>query len=140
MKDAIGLPPEALQILYARAYNNILVHQPARSKDLFCLLCALDGTQKDYWLGYGICLHACKESSLALAAFDVAAELAPNSPDPEFHRLHFFICEQRWAEACEALFRFDENIGEDNDGSLALAVEPFRKVLESRVGRTDQVV
>ncbi|MEO9530028.1 hypothetical protein [Roseibium sp.] len=131
-KEALGVSDNALEVLYARAFQLIQTGHSSRAEDIFRALCALDGEQVDFWLGYGICLRAREDNGQAMLAFDVAVKLAPDAPAPHLHRLELFIRTGRWEEAAEALALFDERADNAKDASFPEAAAPFRKALEMR--------
>lgn len=130
--EALGADEPLLKKLYAHAYRTLQIGQFERARDLFFVLCALDGATMDHWLGYGICLKSSGQIRLALMALQFAARLAPVSPAPHLHLLELFIREQRWDEAQLALNRFDETAGPECDSAFLEAVAPLRTALELR--------
>jgi len=129
LKDILGVDDELLEAVYGRALVFLRIGQARRAGDLFYVLCAIDGTRSDHWLGHGICLRECGEIDLALTAFGLAARLASGSPAPHLHRLELLLRQERWDEARSALARLDENAGED-DAELLEAALHLRRVLK----------
>ncbi|PTW56675.1 tetratricopeptide repeat protein [Breoghania corrubedonensis] len=130
LRGALGLNEDALEALYARAYQYLRLGQVGRAEEIFRTLCALDGRIPDHWLGFGICLRAKGNFPQALEAFDKAAHLDPASAAPHFHRLEVFLRDSRWKEALAALDRFDAAASGDQKAHLNEAVTPFRKAIE----------
>ena len=130
--QALGVAPKLLDALYGRALQMLEIGQSTHARDLFWLLCALDGKQPDYWLGYGICLLAGDEFHLAQIALDLAARLAPQSPAPHLHRLCLFMRQQRWEAARRALDLLDAKAVNAEDAALLSAASPFRTALARR--------
>ena len=93
---SMNIPPEAADILYARAHHWFAIGRYDRAESVFRTLCVLDGTKRDHWLGYGVCLKIRGFHPAALVAFQAAARadvqvrhLAPRkaSLDEAFLRL-----------------------------------------------------
>lgn len=88
--DALNLPPQTVEALYARAHATFIAGQHADAEKLFRTLTLFDGRVVDHWLGLGICMRMRDEMKLAREAFEIASAVAPDSPVPHFHLLE--IC------------------------------------------------
>ncbi len=82
---ALGISPEILELVYARAHRWFSVGKPDRAEPLFRALCIADGRIADYWVGLGVCLRMRKDWTSASLAFSVATRLRPDWPVPVFH-------------------------------------------------------
>lgn len=82
---ALGIPPEILEVVYARAHRWFSVGKPDRAEPLFRALCIADGRVADYWVGLGVCLRMRKDWDSASLAFTVASSLRPDWAVPVFH-------------------------------------------------------
>lgn len=82
---ALGISPEILELIYARAHRWFSVGKPDRAEPLFRALCIADGRVADYWVGLGVCLRMRGDRDAASLAFSVASSLRPDWPVPVFH-------------------------------------------------------
>lgn len=132
LKAALDLGEDLPEALYTQAFRLANHGQAGRAAELFFILCAIDDTQVDYWLGLGSCLRALQEGVSAMEAFDFAARLAPHSAAPQFHRLVSLVASERWDEASEALATFDRLAADVEDAALITAAGQLRSALDAR--------
>ena len=130
---ALGFDQAMIDSLYAWAFHLLRGGKPDRACGIFALLCALEATVADHWLGYGICLRFRGETRSALFAFEIASDLARRSSAPLLHTLELLVREGRWDEAREALCELDRR-GKENPENEAIvsAAMPFRNALAMR--------
>ena len=132
LKAALQVSDATIHALYARAHRHFALGQIDKSEEVFRALCALDGSQCDYWLGLGICLRMRSQDSAALAAFETSARLAPENPIPHVHILETQIRRENWDAAVVAYRSFlTHRTGVEPDGVLA-NFATFERVLELR--------
>jgi tetratricopeptide (TPR) repeat protein len=120
------------EFLYARAHQYFMAGDLDKAENLFRVLCLIDGSNYDFWLGYGICLRMKERLEHALVAFDTAALLQPTSAAPHFHRLELFIRQDKWQLAEETLAEFDRVSNEETPKEMEIELEQFRKAIEIR--------
>ena len=96
---ALGISPEILELIYARAHRWFSVGKPDRAEPLFRALCIADGRVADYWVGLGVCLRLRKDWESASLAFSVAASLRPAWAVPVFHACELALATGDIAEA-----------------------------------------
>lgn len=84
-KDALGMPPEKIEALYAEAYQYFNNGQIEKAQNLFVALCGLDGDDPRFVLGQGACFHQVKEYEKAQGCYMGAAMMDPSNPVPLFH-------------------------------------------------------
>lgn len=130
VKNALGIENDLYEALYSRAFHFLRLGYAKRAQTLFFVLCALDGGEVNNWLGFGACLQARGETELALAAFEYATKLQPQSPSAHLRRLGVLIQMKIYDEAREALEQFDATVNSADETSLIEAAAPFRMVLE----------
>lgn len=106
LADVLGLPAGLTEVLYARAYNWFTAGRHDRAEALFRILCVLDSSVADFWVGHGICLAERKELTEAVLAFATAAALRPDWAVPHFHAAQLAIAKERWRVARDHLVAF----------------------------------
>ena len=104
--QAIGLPPRAIDLIYAQAYAQFNAGHPRRAQPLFAALCVLDGKTADHWLGLGVCLRHAGDAVQARVAFETARALAPEAPAPAFHMAHLLLEQGEQSAARDHLATF----------------------------------
>lgn len=101
--DALGLSPQLLENLYARAFALFDTGHVDRSEALFRALCTLDGKRADHWMGLGICARVRDDLSGAIIAFSTARSLRPDWAVPPFHMLEAHMRRQEFEAAAGLL-------------------------------------
>lgn len=104
--EGLGLPRGSSEVLYARATQWFAVGRPDRAEPLFRMLCLLEGSVADHWVGHGVCLHLAEQTAAAGLAFRTAQTLRPEWAVPYFHLAAVAVRDRRWAEARTWLGRF----------------------------------
>lgn len=104
--EGLGLPRNSSEVLYARATQWFAVGRPDRAEPLFRILCLLEGSVADHWIGHGVCLHIAEQTGAAGLAFQTAHALRPDWAIPCFHLAALAVRERRWADARIWLERF----------------------------------
>ena len=111
LAQALGLPPEVNEVLYARAHGWFAAGRHDRAEALFRALSVLDPRSADAWVGFGICLKLREAWDEAAAALAAAAALRPDWAIPHFHAVELEVRRGRWAEAEAHLDVFDRRAG-----------------------------
>ena len=107
MIQALGLPTQTGDALYAQAFAQFNRGQTLNSLALFQALTFLEPNVRDYWLGLGICCRVTGQFEIANVGFMTAASLAPETPAPYFHLCELRCLSKDWVAAAEALARYD---------------------------------
>lgn len=84
-KDAIGIPENVMEGIYAQAYrlyNSGVYHDAAQ---LFRLLVMLNALEPKYVLGLAACHHLLAQYDNALMTYSIVASLSPKDPMPNYH-------------------------------------------------------
>lgn len=131
---ALGLPEDAVDLLYSQAFARFNSGQPEQAERLFRALCLIDGRTIDHWLGYGICLRIGNKTNDAQIAFVTARQLQPESPLPLFHLLELFVFTKSWSQADQCLRALDGNSGTLTD-QIAGEIDRYRIVVENHTGK-----
>lgn len=82
---ALGLTPDIVELIYARAHRWFAIGRFDRAEPLFRSLCVAEGQVADYWIGLGVCLRLRDDLKGAALAFATAARLRPDWAVPAFH-------------------------------------------------------
>lgn len=105
--QALGLPAETGELLYAKAYGWLAVDRPDRAEPLFRALCMFDGRVADYWVGLGVCCRLRSALPEAEIAFLSAEAARADWPVPAFHLAEIALLRNDRAAARGHLERFD---------------------------------
>ena len=124
--QAMGLPAEAVDVLYAQAFTRFDCGDIESAEHLFRALCLLDGGKVDHWLGHGICLRMNDRLDAAEMAFGVARQLAAGSAVPLFHSLELYVHRGQWEEAKWAIEAIDADENHTLLESMVKEVERYR--------------
>lgn len=130
--DALGLPPEACELIYARAHRWFAVDRPERAESLFRALCIADGRQPDHWVGLGICLRIRGEFAQARLAFAMASYLRPGWAVAHFHAGELELHAGEIEEAAARLALFEETRGEDTPPAMVAEAQRMALALALR--------
>lgn len=137
--EALSVAPAVIDALYARAYAWFSHGRTDRALVLFRALCVLDGSQADYWVGYGVCLRATQRPDSevdgpARQAFDIAARLRPDWAIPHFHALELAVAGQDWDRARTCLSAYEERATADIAPTIVQEARRLRAVVDMRQG------
>lgn len=130
--EALGLPAELTEFLYARAHRWFIVDRADRAEPLFRALCVLDGEVADYWIGLGICLRLRDSFDAAALAFNTAALLRPQWAVPAFHAAELAILACDYDNAAAYLVRFRETADAAIPERMMAEAARMRTALELR--------
>lgn len=107
---ALGLSPQLIENLYARAFALFDAGHVDRSEALFRTLCTLDGKRADHWMGLGICARVREDFSSAMVAFSTASSLREDWAVPLFHLLEAHMRRGEFEAAAALLPRVEAGI------------------------------
>lgn len=99
LREALGLPESAVDALYSQAFAQFNAGNIPAALKLFQSLTVLSPSEKDHWMGLGICLRIEGKDDGAGMAFDVAVELDGSSAALRFHRMELACRNGDWAAA-----------------------------------------
>lgn len=105
--QALGVPKGVAELLYARAHLWFAAGRHDRAEAIFRILCAIDPSSTDYWVGWGICLRMAERLAEAQIAFQTALDRDAGWIVPHFHMLELKIRMADWAAAAALLERCD---------------------------------
>lgn len=135
MGEALGLPPEAGELIYARAHRWFAVDRPDRAEPLFRALCIADGRQADHWAGLGICLRIRAELAQARLAFAMASYLRPGWAVAHFHAGELELHAGELEEAAALLALFERTRDDDTPPAMVAEARRMALALALRRGR-----
>jgi type III secretion system low calcium response chaperone LcrH/SycD len=93
LMDCQGLTDEAMEGVYALAYNTFRAGKFENAHKLFMFLAVYDHLTQKYWMGLGACRYNLGYYDMALEAYGMAQVIDPADPRPQL----------RGAECCLAL-------------------------------------
>lgn len=133
--EALGLPPEAGELIYARAHRWFAVDRPERAEPLFRALCIADGRQADHWAGLGICLRLRAELVQARLAFAMASCLRPGWAVAHFHAAELELHADDIEEAAAQLALFERNRDDETPAAMVSEAQRLRAAVALRRGQ-----
>lgn len=132
MVEALGLPAETADLLYAQALARFGAGDIATALLLFQALSFLAPGVRDHWLGLGISARALDQLDLARACFETAIALAPQSAAPRFHLCEVLCQQGNWQDAATQAQAFAAAINAPEKASLAPEVKRLTALIELR--------
>ncbi|MCB1213599.1 MAG: SycD/LcrH family type III secretion system chaperone [Chlamydiia bacterium] len=84
-KDAMGMPKEVLEGIYAHAYHLYNTGKYGDSSLIFRLLMLLDPFDTRFYLGMAACSQMQEDYSAALVMYSMSEMIDPTNPTPHFH-------------------------------------------------------
>lgn len=133
--EALGLPPEAVELIYARAHRWFAVDRPERAEPLFRALCIADGRQADHWAGLGICLRIRAQLAEARLAFAMASYLRPGWSVAHFHAAELELQAGDIEEAAAQLALFERNRDDETPAAMVSEAQRLHAALALRRGQ-----
>lgn len=124
--EALGLPREALELIYARAHRWFSIGRPDRAEPLFRALCASETGVADYWVGLGVCLRLREELNGAALCFATAARVRPNWAVPAFHAIELALHQGDVEAAAREIALFDRLANASIPARMVEEVEKMR--------------
>lgn len=131
---ALGLPEEAIDLLYAQAFARFGAGDHTAAFSLFQALSFIAPKTRDHWLGLGICGRAMDQLDLARVAFETAVALAPQSAAPRFHLCEVLCQQGKWKAAAEQARGFVAAVSAPEKASLAGEMKRLTALIELRGG------
>lgn len=105
--EALDLPPQTVDVLYAQAFARFEAHRIAEAIHLFHALTLLAPKVKDHWLGLGISMRTADQFDAARVALDIAFTLAPDCPAVLLQRTELGCLQQDWSSVYAEIDRFE---------------------------------
>lgn len=90
-KDAIGIPDNVMEGIYANGYQLYNSGQYRDAATLFRLLVMLNAMEPKYALGLAACHHLQGQYDNALMTYAIVSSLAPNDPMPNYHAADCYL-------------------------------------------------
>ncbi|MBJ7449252.1 MAG: SycD/LcrH family type III secretion system chaperone [Parachlamydiales bacterium] len=90
-KDALELPDDLMENVYAMAYELLNKGHPDQAKEMFAFIGGLDPANFKYIFGYAACSHQLKDYNEALRAYTITSALNPQNPLSAFYCADCFL-------------------------------------------------
>ncbi len=111
-KDAIGIPDDVMEGIYAHAYRTYNVGKYHNAAQLFRLLIMLNALEPKYVLGLAACHHLLGQYDNALMMYMVVEVLNPKDPMPNYHSADCYIRIEMQEDALEQMQKALTKCGE----------------------------
>lgn len=132
--EALGLPVETVDLLYAQALARFGAGDHLAALSLFQALSFLAPETRDHWLGLGICARALDRLDVARVAFETSVALAPMTAAPRFHLCEVLCQQGMWREAGGEARAFQSAVMAPEKASLAPEMKRLAALIEMRGG------
>lgn len=129
---ALGLAPDVLEAIYARAHRWFAVGHPEKAEPLFRTLCVAEAGCADYWVGLGLCLRLSDRLDMARTALETAARLRHDWAVPHFHLCELLMLQGNTVAAAECLVRFGERASAEIPPQMKAEATRFERAIEMR--------
>ena len=130
--EALGLPEQAVDLLYAQAVARFGAGDHAAAMSLFQALSFLAPQVRDHWLGLGISARAQDRLDLAGMAFETAVALSPDTAAPRFHLCEVLCQKGDFVKAAEHARAFEGAVTAPEKASLAADMKRLSALIELR--------
>lgn len=134
MVEALDLPVETVDLLYAQAVGRFGAGDHAAALSLFQGLAFLAPDVRDHWLGLGICGRALEQTALARIAFETAIALAPQTAAPRFHLCELHCRAGNWKAAAVQAKAFSDAVMAPEKAGLMTEMKRLAALIELRGG------
>ena len=103
LMDCQGLTEQAMEGVYAMAYNTFRAGKYENAHKLFVFLAVYDHLTQKYWMGLGACRYNMGHYQGALEAYGMAQVIDPEDPRPQLRGAECFLALNRRDQAVAAL-------------------------------------